>query len=38
VHLVQIRIPASEHGNRTWFNIVENQQWSGSIYHKRVMI
>ena len=27
VHLVQIRIPASEHvtGNRTWFNIVENQ-------------
>jgi len=26
VHLVQIRIPASEHGNRTWFNIVENQQ------------
>jgi len=26
VHLVQIRIPASEHGNRAWFNIVENQQ------------
>jgi hypothetical protein len=25
VHLVQIRIPASEHGNRAWFNIVENQ-------------
>lgn len=27
VHLVQIRIPASEHvgGNRTWFNIVEDQ-------------